>query len=79
MIRYLIQYRVYEHQEEHMHSDFEQQPHIYTYRMRRSSITKCEKHALVLLIDTTVIDTEPSFFCNVGVAGGSLRSRIKEG
>ena len=55
-----------------MHSDLEQQLHIYIYRMRKSSITTCEKHALVLLIDTTVIDIEPSFFCNVGVTGGSL-------
>ena len=69
---YLIQHRFYEHQEEHMHSDLEQQPHICMYRMRKSFITTGEKHALVLLIDTTVIDIKPSFFCNVGVVGGSL-------
>ena len=55
-----------------MHSDLEQQPHICMYRMRKSFITTGEKHALVLLIDTTVIDIKPSFFCNVGVVGGSL-------
>lgn len=54
--RYLIQHRFYEHQEERMHSDLEQQPHICIYRMKKSSITTCEKHVLVLLIDTTVID-----------------------
>ena len=68
----LMQHRFYEHQEEHMHSDLEQQPHICTYRMGKSSIITFEKHALVFLINTTVIDIEPSFFCNVGVAGGSL-------
>ena len=66
-----VQHRFYEHQEEHMHSDLERQLHIYVYRMIKSSITMCKKHALVLLIGTTVIN-ESSFFCNMGVIGGSL-------
>ena len=42
ILHYPIQHRFYEHLEEHMHSDLEQQPHICIYRMRKSSIITCK-------------------------------------